>query len=231
MDEICIAGKWGRGMTKMRYFLLVVMSFWMGGLQAVRLEGKLPSLEVSDGEVLSGVWNSDVDRVLQKAREENRPTLIVYAKRGCPHCSRLLASMKSETFLKWQRERNIFMSLYHKKPNISLNGRVIGNGKEGKEPLRKELAHYRGKAPLVCVYWPRSDGTTIKKMFSGIRGEMLGQKHEKLECELIQAVDGLLDGYCVTTNTVLPLKDGGVPIDVHDTISSNNNNNSNEVLK
>ena len=215
----------------MRCLFLLAMFLGAEGLLAVNLPGKLPSLEVSDGEVLPGVWNSDVDRVLQKAKEENLPSLIIYAKRGCPHCSRLLASMKSELFLKWQRNRNILMTIYHKKPNVSLNGRRLYNGKEGRDPLRKELANYRGKAPLVCVYWPKSDGTIVKSMFSGIRGEMLGQKHEKLECELIQAVDGLLDGYG-STNAIHTLKKGSEPSNVHDAISSNNNNNnSSEVLK
>lgn len=160
--------------------------------QAINVSMKLPPLEISDGEVQPGIWNSNVSAVIQKARKLYVPLLIVSGKRGCPHCARLMASMTNDTFVAWQKERNIFMA-FHRRQKFTIA--AGGDGKTNKASLLKEMSGSGVSAPVVCVYWLKEDGSELKYIFSGTRGNMLGQKCEKLECELMQAVDSVIGSY------------------------------------
>ena len=176
-----------------KYAYVAVTLLLCGGvsLHAFGFSLKGPTLAVSDGDIRRGEWNSNVSAVMQQARETHVPALVIYAKRGCPHCARLTAAMTNATFMAWQKERNVLMATYgRKRPIVATDGTV-----KRRDSLRKEMTSSGVSAPVVCVYWLKEDGTEIKRIFSGTRGNMLGQKCEKLESELMQAVDSVIGDY------------------------------------
>ena len=175
-----------------RYVALSALIFCASSLYAITSPARFPKMEISDGEVTSGVWNSNIDMVLGKAKELHKPALIVHAKRGCPHCYRLMAAMTNEMFVAWQKERNLLMGIYHRNhPTIKI-GKTQQAKAKTKPSLLKEISSSGMTAPVVCIYWPKENGEEIKRIFSGTRGNMLGQKHEKLEGELIKAIDSII---------------------------------------
>lgn len=170
--------------------LLNVTIIWSYIAQAIPVAGKLPDLGVSKRlPVQPGTWNANIGAVVQAAKDQHVPAVVVYAKRGCPHCFRLLNSMTNDLFVAWQKERALLMGFY--RPGLML----------GKNSFIKSMTDSGAGLPLVCVYWPRKDGTEVKQIFAGNRGQMLGQKHEKLEGELIKAVDSVLGEYYATLPT------------------------------
>lgn len=175
-----------------RYVALSALIFCASSLYAITSPARFPRMDISDKEVTPGVWNSNIGMVLEKAKELHKPALIVHAKRGCPHCYRLMAAMTNEMFTAWQKERNLLMGIYHRnRPTIK-----VGNTKQTeaktKQSLLKEISNSGMTAPVVCVYWPKANGEEVKRIFSGTRGNMIGQKHEKLEGELIKAIDSII---------------------------------------
>lgn len=170
--------------------LFNLLILWACTTMAISVPGKMPDLGISKSlPVQSGVWNANIRAVVQAARDQHVPAVVVYAKRGCPHCFRLMNAMKSDSFVAWQKERALLMGFH--RPGLML----------GKNAFIKEMTDSGVGLPVVCVYWPRKDGTEIKKIFAGNRGQMLGQKHEKLEGELIKAIDSVLGEYYATLPT------------------------------
>ena len=175
-----------------QYVVIVAIFICLCSIFAVTTPARFPKMKISDGEVVLGTWNSNVGMVIEKAKELHRPALIVHAQRGCPHCYRLMAAMTNDMFVAWQKERKILMGIYHRnRPSIRIGSANKSNAKS-KPSLMKEMSSSGVTAPVVCVYWPKEDGMEIKRIFSGTRGNMLGQKHEKLEGELIKAVDSII---------------------------------------
>lgn len=213
----------------MRKSIVVLNSLimWTCATLAVPVSMRMPDLGISKTlPVQPGVWNANVSAVVQAAKDQHIPAVIVYSKRGCPHCGRLMNAMTNDLFVAWQKERSLLMGFH--RPGISV-------GSQSKLALRKnsligEMTASGLGTPAVCVYWPRKDGTETKRIFAGNRGQMLGQKHEKLEGELIKAIDSVLGEYyatlptCRTTEAILAAPRGksgdGTPIS-----STNNERN------
>lgn len=61
-------------------------------------------VEVSEDPV-PGVWNSQYDKVLEKARETGAPVVIVSAMSGCSRCSALCANLSKQSVKDWLAER------------------------------------------------------------------------------------------------------------------------------
>lgn len=173
--------------------LAVMAVFPCARLSALSVSAKLPPLEISDGEVQQGMWNSNSIAVIQKAREMHVPVLVVSAKRGCPHCARLMAAMNTDAFRAWQKKKNIFMAIHRRQKFMIVTGEATKPN--NKEAIFKDMSGSGLSAPVVCVYWLKEDGTEVKRIFSGTRGNMLGQKCDKLEDELTRAVDSVIGDF------------------------------------
>lgn len=170
--------------------LFNVMIVWSYVAHAIPVPGKMPDLGVAKRlPVQPGIWNANIGAVVQAAKDQHVPAVVVHAKRGCPHCFRLMNAMTNDLFVAWQKERALMMGFH--RPGIML----------GKSSFIKAMTNSGVGMPVVCVYWPRKDGTEVKRIFSGNRGQMLGQKHEKLEGELIKAIDSVLGEYYATLPT------------------------------
>ena len=144
-------------------------------------------IAVSHGPVVPGVWNDDLPAVLEMARKEHRPVLLVHTSQGCPLCARLNQAIDGEAFSQWQNKRKLLMAY------VRTSG--LGTFYKQTRNLIKSIAGELPGFPTVCVYWPKADGTTNCVAFAGRRGEMGAERNPLFSVEFMMAVDLALKDY------------------------------------
>ena len=160
-------------------------------LSAVAFLAVLPvvavNIRISHGPVALGEWNADLPAVLEVANREHRPMLLVHTSEGCPLCSRLNRALDGEAFSHWQKDRKVLMAYV----------RTNGQDAEYKRTQDFIKSVVKGAAgfPYVCVFWPKSDGTTNSVVFAGRRGAMGTETKELFSEELMTALDQSIQGY------------------------------------
>lgn len=142
---------------------------------------------VSNGAVVPGEWNANFSAVLEVARREHRPMLLVHTSEGCPLCARLNQAIDGEAVYRWQQDRKLLMAYV----------RTGGTDADREEinAFVKSVSDGLSGFPQVCVYWPKPDGTTNGVAFVGRRGQMGTEKEELLSVEFMTAVDQSLKDY------------------------------------
>lgn len=145
------------------------------------------SIPISCGEVVPGEWNADFSAVLERSNREHRPMLLVHTSEGCPLCARLNQALDGEVFSQWQKDRKLLMAYVRTRGVDAIYRRTKNfiNSVCGKSP----------GPPYVCVYWPKSDGTTNSVAFAGRRGEMGTERKELFSVEFVTAVDLAIKDY------------------------------------
>jgi len=142
-------------------------------------------LDFSTGPIRPGEWNIDFEGVLDKAKREQRPMVLLRVNKGCEHCMRLEESISGNIFRLWREDRAPLMALV-------LGGTRFSPRKTAKacddfvNGIKKRL-----KFPYVCVYLPQNGGAN-SVVFNGRRGEMGGRRDKLLVVELMSALDRAL---------------------------------------
>lgn len=142
-------------------------------------------LDFSTGPIRPGEWNIDFEGVLDKAKREQRPMVLLRVNKGCEYCMRLEESISGNIFRLWREDRAPLMALV-------LGGTRFSPRKTAKacddfvNGIKKRL-----KFPYVCVYLPQNGGAN-SVVFNGRRGEMGGRRDKLLVVELMSALDRAL---------------------------------------
>ena len=144
-------------------------------------------IAASNGAVVQGEWNANFSAVLDMARREHRPMLLIHTSEGCPMCARLNHAIGGEAFYQWQRDRKLLMAYVRTSGTDVEREKVNGFIKS----VSGELSGY----PYVCVYWPKPDGTTNGVAFVGRRGEMGVERKDLFSVEFMTALDQALKEY------------------------------------
>lgn len=158
------------------------------GISVVAISAAVGDIPVSRGPVVPGEWNASLSAVLEVAKREHQPMLLVLSSQGCPLCTRLNQAIDSEAFAQWQRDRKLLMAYV----------RTSGLGivyKQTRDFIKSVVTGDPPGAPPVCIYWPKADGTTNCVAFAGRRGEMGVERKDLLSVEFMTAVDQALKEY------------------------------------
>lgn len=165
-----------------RLMMAAVAVLAFGGAKAaLQLEPML--LDVSDGAIVPGQWNSNYSAARTYADSHNIPLLVVYGGVSCGNCTILQRACLTDEFLAWQ-ERN--------KP-------VMVYSHSSSDALSFAKPKTNAAIPYVGIYWNR-DGSTPKKgsdgykAFSGRDGMMLATGGS-LASQLIRSLDSVVAGY------------------------------------
>lgn len=90
----------------MKRILLTLLMVFVGVLSAsakIKYYGDLP-VEMDDDPV-PGVWNSQYDKVMAKAKETGAPVVIVMAMQGCSRCNSLKTNLAKKSVNDWLNEK------------------------------------------------------------------------------------------------------------------------------
>lgn len=103
------------------------------------------------GDVEPGVWNTQYDKCVAKALEENIPMVVFWGRRGCGMCKKLDRANGEDAVIAWRKERG-YIFLY-------------GIEGEGDSSRVLKLAQKGGSLPFVGFYWgdQNGDGVLDKK--------------------------------------------------------------------
>lgn len=111
------------------------------------------AMTISDGPIELGVWNSSFSAGKQYAEENNVPMLLFWSSPGCGFCNNMKYYCGLQNFVDWQSQRKIVMVF-----------------DEGGQSAKSFARNGSGLYPYMSIYWPKSDGTTVKVNFSGRPG-------------------------------------------------------------
>ena len=148
-------------------------------------------IDVSDGPVRPGEWNSNFAAVQAEADKTHRPMVFIHASVRCGYCARLKKAISGEAFRQWREERQPLLAYVFEssKGGISDSGRLAID-------FVNSYATNTLKTPRVGIYWPRENGITNRLAFSGRTGLMKVVKPEKpLVLEFMTALDSALSDY------------------------------------
>ncbi len=152
------------------------------------LLGQVFALTVSSGDVKLGEWNKRTTVARAYAEKNNIPLLLFRVNNGCSKCRKLEGACAEESFLTWQKNRQLVMVL-------SSNIDSTTDYNAGKE-LTPQSVIDSSSMPKIAVYWKKADGTILHKGFVGRSGQMLGQDRGlPLEEQMMNAVDSILRDY------------------------------------
>ena len=149
------------------------------------LRKRLPMLNFSTGPIRPGEWNIDFEGVFTKAKNEQRPMVLLRVNKGCEYCLRLEESISGSIFRLWREDRAPLMAL------------VLGGTQFSPRKTVKACDDFaygikrRLNFPYVCVYLPQNGGVN-SIAFNARRGEMGGRKDKLLVVELMSALDHAL---------------------------------------
>lgn len=172
-------------MARLRGLLFALLILAQGSVWA-------SDIAVSNGAVVQGEWNANFAAVLEAARQEHRPMLLVHTSEGCPMCARLNQAIDGEAFYRWQLDRKLLMAY------VKTDG--TDSDREKVNAFIKSVGGELSGYPYVCVYWPRQDGSTNGVAFVGRRGQMGGGRKDLFSVEFMTAIDQALKDYLAQDN-------------------------------
>ncbi len=152
------------------------------------LLGQVFALTLSSGDVKLGEWNRRTTAARAYAEKNNIPLLLFRVNNGCSKCRKLEGACAEESFLTWQKNRQLVMV-------VSSNIDPATEYNAGRE-LTPQSVIASSSMPKIAVYWKKADGTILHKGFVGRSGQMLGQDRSlPLEEQMMNAVDSILRDY------------------------------------
>lgn len=141
--------------------------------------------DVSTGPIRPGEWNADFEGVLEKAKREQRPMVLMRVSSGCGYCIRLEECISGGVFRMWREDRAPLMAFVRAGTRLSPY-RIVKACDEFVHGINNDI-----KVPYVCVYLPQNGGTN-SVAFTGRRGMMGGRRDKLLVVELMSALDRAL---------------------------------------
>ena len=144
---------------------------------------QLSAFSYSDGSIYLGEWNAGYTKGKRYAEEQHLPMLLLWARKTCPMCNELKAALDGADFKEWVSSHRIVMSVSH----------------DGDADSGDALAFVRSydralnDLPLLCIYWPKPDGTVVARSFVG-RTRNMPAKEGNLAMQLAGSVEAVLGG-------------------------------------
>ena len=142
----------------------------------------LLAFSYSTGEVYLGQWNSGYTKGRQYAEEHHLPMLLLWARKSCSMCNAMKAAMDGADFKEWMSTHRIVLSVSH--DGDADSGAALSFVRTNNRALND--------LPLMCIYWPKPDGTTVLRSFVG-RERSMPVKTGNLAMQLAASVESVLE--------------------------------------
>ena len=151
-------------------------------LGAMVLPLQILAFSYSNGSIYLGEWNAGYTKGKQYAEENHLPMLLLWARKGCAMCNELKSAMNGADFQEWTSSHRIVMTVSHEGDTDS--GAALSFVRSSDMSLTE--------LPLLCVYWPKPDGTTVMRSFVG-RSRSMPVKLGNLQMQLASSVETILE--------------------------------------
>lgn len=120
-------------------------------------------------------WGSDFHEQTNLVKQVSRPLVLLWTNKGCDHCETLEEEVQSPEFVAW-RERSGYEFCFIQGINDS-----DPSGAKGAKNFALTAAGTRKKPttysyPLICFYWPKSDGSVLAKCYERLSASELMAK-------------------------------------------------------
>lgn len=151
-------------------------------LGAMVLPLQILAFSYSNGSIYLGEWNAGFTKGKQYAEANHLPMLLLWARKTCPMCNEMKAAMDGADFQEWTSSHRIIMSVSHDgdaDSGVALN-------------FVRSYNRSLNDLPLLCIYWPKPDGTTILRSFVG-RSRSMPLKSGNLQMQLAASVETILE--------------------------------------
>jgi hypothetical protein len=146
------------------------------------LSFQLLAFSYSSGDIYLGEWNAGYTKGKQYAEANHLPMLLLWARKTCPMCNEMKAAMDGVDFQEWTSSHRIVMSVSH--DGDADSGAALNFVRSYDKSLND--------LPLMCIYWPKPDGTTILRSFVG-RERSMPVKSGNLQMQLAGSVQTILE--------------------------------------
>ena len=142
---------------------------------------QLLAFSYSSGDIYLGEWNAGYTKGRQYAEAYHLPMLLLWARKSCPMCNEMKAALDGADFRAWTSSHRIVMTVSH---DGDVDSELALNFVRSYDKLLSDL-------PLVCIYWPKPDGTTVIRSFVG-RSDCMPVKSGNLQMQLASSVETIL---------------------------------------
>ena len=142
----------------------------------------LYAVNVSNGAIRLGEWNSNFLAAKSLAESSNIPMLIYWGSTSCPKCSKLKSAIEQSDFLAWQAQRKLVMVLCQNTDN------------EDSKACKNFAKNGSLEWPYMMVYWPKADGSAVSAKFTG-RSTSIPASGSSLQAKLMNYVDQNIAGW------------------------------------
>ena len=143
---------------------------------------RLFAFSYSNGDIYLGEWNAGYTKGKQYAEAHHLPMLLLWARKTCPMCNAMKVAMDGADFQEWASSHRIVMSVSH-------------DGDADSDAALNFIRSYNralNDLPLLCIYWPKPDGTTVMRSFVGRSGSM-PVKTGNQQMQLAASVETILE--------------------------------------
>ena len=132
-------------------------------------------------ETGTGIWMENFAQATNLAYQTKTPMLLFWSSKGCDHCEALQESVAgSAAFAEWMNESYMVYCFTEGEYSAKAGGvdDVGVNAGSGAKNFAKTANGTLSKKesltlyPMICLYWPKPDGTVMVTSFTGRSGQM-----------------------------------------------------------
>ena len=146
--------------------------------------------------VTPGAWTSNRSAAIAYAQKNHMPLFAFCGTPTCDYCNKCKKNaLNTSTFASWMSSKKIVLVYISK--DISSSS----------DPDWSWVSQNQfGTFPACCVYWPKSNGTTVYKSFTGRSGKMTmangkAASGANMAVQLVNAINSYITGWSPTPPT------------------------------